>query len=239
MKRLLLFLLLVTAVLFAADAWQSKPYTQWTKNDVERLTSSSPWAQTVVLRSPNMTQLRRKTGQFASGPDEGEGAANPEVDYKIAIRTARPIREALVRATALEQKYEQMDSAARAQFDQKWNAYLAQVPDKIIFHVRYSSNATEIDRQLANYWQTQTLDTLKVDTYLNSPDGERITPIAFWAGKGASREFQIAFPRPKEPLTKSSFSVEFKHPDVTSQPSSRITARFSVKDLEYKGEVTY
>lgn len=239
MKRVLILVLLFTATLFAADFWQSKPYTEWTKGDLERLTSSSPWAQTVVLRSANMTQIRRQTGKFANGPDEGEAAANPEVDYKISLRTARPIREALVRATALDQKYDQMDSAAKAQFDQKWNAYLAQSQDKIIFHVKYSSNATEIDRQLATYWQTQTVETLKSDTFMNGPDGERVAPIAFWTGKGAVREFQIAFPRPKESGKKSSFSVEFKHPDVTSQPSSRITARFNLKDLEYKGEVTY
>jgi len=133
-----------------------------------------------------------------------------------------------------------MDAASKAQFDQKWNTFLAQRPsDKVIFHVKYASNTSEVDRQLASYWQTQTLDTLKVDTYMNGPDGERVSPVAFWVGKGASREFQLAFARPKEAPKKASFSVEFKHPDVTNQPSTRITARFNVKDLEYKGELTY
>jgi hypothetical protein len=243
MKRIL-GLTVTVAILIAAalatDFWQSKPYTEWTKREVERITTSSPWAQTVVLRKANMAQIRRQTGKFATGAGEGEGTPDPEVDYAISLRTARPIREALVRESALSQKYEQMDATAKAQFDQKWSQFLAQrFPDKVIINVKYSSNTTDVDRQLAAYWQSQTLDTVKVETYLNGPDGERLPPIAFWAGKGASREFQLAFARPAEAPRNASFSIEFKHPDVTDQPSSRITARFNVKDLEYRGEITF
>jgi hypothetical protein len=242
MKRfsIVVMLLTVAVAALAADFWAAKPYTQWSKAEMERIRTTSPWAQTVVLRTANMVQIRRQTGKFASGAGEGEGTVNPEVSYAISLRTARPIREAVVREAALEQKYEQMDATAKAQFDQKWNAFLAQpTPDKIIFHVKYASNTTEVDRQLAAYWQVQTLETLLSDTYMNGPDGERVAPIAFWAGKGGSREFQLAFPRPKEAPKKASFSVEFRHPDVTQQPSTRITARFNVKDLDYKGEITY
>lgn len=242
MKRAFIVFVVLTAALggLAADFWQSKPFTEWTKKDVEQITSSSPWAQTVVLRKANLVQLRRETGKFATGAGEGEGAANPEVDYAIVLRTARPIQEAVVRAAALDQKYDQMDSVSKARFDQKWSQFLAQrFPDRVIVHVKYSSNTTDVDRQLASYWQAQTLDTIKVDTYLNSPDGERVSPIAFWVGKGAAREFQLAFPRPTEAPKKASFSIEFKHPDVTDQPASRITVRFNVKELEYHGEISF
>ncbi len=242
MKRILLFVLVLTVALaaLAADFWQSKPYTEWTKQDVERIASSSPWAQTVVLRKANLTQIRREFGKFATGAGEGEGTANPEVNYSISLRTARPIREAVARATALSQKYDQMDSAAKAQFDKKWDLFIAQsFPDRVIVNVKYSSTTTDVDRQLAAFWQSQTLDTVKIDAYLNGPEGERLAPIAFWAGKGASREFQLAFPRPAEAPKQSSFSIEFKHPDVIDQPSTRITARFNVKDLEYRGQITF
>ncbi|HET7841883.1 MAG TPA: hypothetical protein VFM21_09770 [Terriglobia bacterium] len=232
--------LAVTVASLAEEFWQSKPYTEWTKKDVDSMLSSSPWAQTVVLRKANLTPVRREFGKFATGAGEGEGTGNPEVDYSIYLRTSKPIRQAVVRAAALEQKYEQMDAASRTQFDKKWKQFLAQpFEDKIIVHVKYSSTTTDVDRQLATYWQAQTLDSVKSETFLNGPEGERLSPIAFWVGKGAAREFQFAFPRPREAPLRASFSIEFKHPDVTDQPASRIIARFNVKDLVYQGEVTF
>lgn len=242
MKRafILIVAVLIAVACFAADFWQSKPFSEWTKKEVEQMTSSSPWAQTVVLRRANMTQIRREFGKFATGAGEGEGTANPEVNYAICLRTARPIREAVVRDAALTAKYEQMNEAGKAKFDQKWSKFLDQhYPDTIIVHVKYSSTTTDVDRQLATYWQSQTLETMKVDTYFNSPEGERLAPVAFWVGKGAAREFQMAFPRPIEAPKIKSFSIEFKHPDVTDQPASRVIARFNVKDLDYKGEITF
>lgn len=232
--------LFVALLVVGAEFWQAKPYTSWTQKEVDAITSSSPWAQAVVLRKVNLVQVRREFGKFATGAGEGEGTQNPEVSYTVSLRTAQPIREAIARAAAFDQKYDQMDSSSKKQFDQKWGQFLAQqFADKVIVNVKYSANTTDVDRQLATYWQGQTLDTIKVDTYMNGADGERVAPIAFWAGKGASREFQLAFPRPAKSPNKASFSIEFKHPDVTDEPSSRIIARFNVKDLQYHGQVTY
>ena len=244
MKRLIAIsitvILGVASLLAATDFWKTKPYTSWSGKEIKAITSSSPWAQTVVLRVANMTQIRRSTGTFMTGAGEGEGTQNPEIDYAVSLRAALPIREAIARQAALDEKYDQMDAAAKAQFDQKWGQFLAQTfPDKIIANVRYSANSADVDRQLANYWQNQTLATMQADTYMNGPSGERVAPIAFWTGKGASRDFQLAFPRPAEAPLKASFSIEFKHPTVTDQPATRIIVRFNVKDLEYKGKVTY
>src|SRR6185437_1578237 len=115
----------------------------------------------------------------------------------ISMRTAQPIREAVVLHAALQRKYDAMDAAARKAFDELWAQYLAQpVGDKVIFDVVYRSTATNVDRELANCWQTPPLDSTKViDAYMIGPDGKRVEPIAFVAGKGASRQFQLAFPR--------------------------------------------
>ena len=228
------------ASLWAADFWLAKPYTSWTRKDIESISTSSPWAQTVVLRKANLTQIRREFGKFATGAGEGEGTPNPDVVYAISLRTALPIREAVARTAALDKKYDEMDSISKTQFDQKWQAFVAQqFPDRMIVNVKYSANTADVDRQLASYWQSQTLETQKAETYMNGPEGLRVAPIAFWVGKGASREFQLAFPRPAESPRKESFSIEFKHPDVTDQPATRIIGRFQIKDLEYKGKITY
>jgi hypothetical protein len=49
MKRILPLLLILTIPLPAADFWQSKPYTEWTDKEVQKLLSNSPWSKEVVV----------------------------------------------------------------------------------------------------------------------------------------------------------------------------------------------
>jgi hypothetical protein len=45
MKKIALALLLFACCLFAADVWQSKPYTEWTDKDLQKMMTNSPWAR--------------------------------------------------------------------------------------------------------------------------------------------------------------------------------------------------
>ncbi len=278
---LVFFLLIALALAWGADFWTRKPFSEWSEKEVKRLLSDSPWAKTFTLRDPVLMQSRREVGKFSTTTVEGEGPKDPEVDYIVYLRTAQPVREALVRSAQLEQKYDRMDDAARQAFDARWRQFLASpVADKIIFHVRYSSNITDIDRKLANYWQTQTLDSLLPDTYMTTSAGKRVSPVAFWVGKGGAREFQLAFPRPAAEDRDAALAVEFKVPDMfdpalrtsrdavavgdfgqpprrdagtalnqqedieartkaTLQRGTRLYLKFSLKEMEYKGAVTY
>jgi hypothetical protein len=47
MQRLIA--LLAVFSLYAADAWQSKPFTDWTDKDVQKILTSSPWAHSVSI----------------------------------------------------------------------------------------------------------------------------------------------------------------------------------------------
>ena len=39
----------LTISLWAADFWQTKPYTEWNDKDTQKLLNSSPWAREVEL----------------------------------------------------------------------------------------------------------------------------------------------------------------------------------------------
>jgi hypothetical protein len=49
MKKLLPLFLTLALSLWAADFWQSKPYTDWSDKDVQKLLSSSPWAKEISI----------------------------------------------------------------------------------------------------------------------------------------------------------------------------------------------
>ncbi len=240
MALLTMVFLVTVGVLGFSDFWKDKPYTKWTEKEVRTLLNDSPWAKSTTLRKPILKQIRRETGQFSDLAGEGEGVPDPTIQYTVYVRTARPVREALVRKAQFEAKYDKMDDAARKKFDEQWSKFLgAKDDDRIIIQVTYSSNIGEIDRQLMNYWQTQTVSTIQNTAAMTMPNGERVAPLAFWTAKGAGREFQLAFPRPKEGPQSKAFSVEFVNPDTRVEPNSRIFTRFEFKEMNYGGEVAY
>ncbi len=49
MRKLAATLFVLTLSLWAADFWQSKPYTEWSEKDIDKLLHNSPWARQVSL----------------------------------------------------------------------------------------------------------------------------------------------------------------------------------------------
>ncbi len=229
MKRTLPICLIVVtfiAAAFAADFWGSKPYTKWSQADATRLLTNSPWAKTTTMRTGTMSG-RGGVQTVAEAQDA------PMIQYAVSIRSAEPVRQANARMAAITRKYDKMDEAARKEFDDKWNKYLeTKFPETVVIAVNYESNVPDTDRQLTNYFQAQTLETIKSTTALILPDGTRVEPTAFASGP---HEMQIAFPRPKDLAPTASFSIEFKHPDLPDQPSRRISSKFSLKDMVFNG----
>jgi hypothetical protein len=78
MRTLILLVLGGAACLFAADFWTSKPYTDWTPKEVQKLMSDSPWARRAdvplsVKMPPGTSQSEgggRGRGSRGSGPGE-------------------------------------------------------------------------------------------------------------------------------------------------------------------------
>ena len=225
-------LLLVVTAALAADFWNSKPVNKWSASEATRLLTDSPWAHMYTMRTA--TRSGRGTQAVADAQVE------PQINYTVYLRSARPIRQAKMRMAALDKKYDKMDDAARKDFDAKWGQYVdTESPDKILVMVAYGSNVPDTDRQLAVYFQNQTLETVAATTSLTAPDGKHIDAVGYRVGQGNSREFQLEFPRPADMPVDGSFLVEFKHPDVADQSSRRISTKFSLKDMKYGGALVY
>jgi hypothetical protein len=91
----------------AADFWETKPFTMWSDQEVQQITTDSPWAKKIVV---------------AAGGRAGGAADTPVV---ISWRSALPMRQALARMQiglggALTPQ-------ARAVLDQKENGYVVSV----------------------------------------------------------------------------------------------------------------
>src|SRR5579871_1892332 len=59
MKRIAPFLLLAGFPLWAADFWQSKPFTAWGEKDIQRMLINSPWAHAVGITTAQPSNVGR------------------------------------------------------------------------------------------------------------------------------------------------------------------------------------
>lgn len=255
MKKIVLIVVFLSAA-FAADKqfWAHKPYEQWSQAECQKMLHDSPWAKTITMRQPTMRALSRGFGRTASA-DNGTGERTPEVEYTAQLRSARPLREGYIRLKEIQSHYDSMPDDAKSKTKGAFEQYLSQqFDDKIVVVVEYGSNLPEIDSVLANYWQSRTLDQVRNTTLLSGPDGDRVAPIAYVAGRGAGREFEFVFPRnaaaaQAHPDTPLAFEFippppfDGTTPPLTAGPGLALTDRlyfkFQPKEMLVDGKVSY
>ena len=97
--KALLALLALMLFIGAAAAQKDKPWTEWTKKDVEKMLNDSAWGQTQID-----TDTSEMTWSTAPRPIDGKGAINQatSVNYYIRFVSAKPIRQAYARLAELD-----------------------------------------------------------------------------------------------------------------------------------------
>ncbi len=181
----LTFFLAATSAL-AQEFWDKKDYTQWSKQDCKRMLENSPWAG----RHDIVVALSSAQGYSASG-----GESSEQTSYIFHLVSALPIRQAMVRQTMIERKYDKMSAADKKTFDENTEKFLgAEFPDNVVVRVVFVSNIPNTQRTLMQFWQQQTLESVKDSTFLIGPNKQKIPPLSFSVAHGGN-EFQFIFPR--------------------------------------------
>src|SRR5215471_2107476 len=148
------------ATVQGGDFWQKKDYRQWNEAECRKMLENSPWAAVYPIGSVSMEVLRG--GRNSTSPNDLNHENTPRVEYHVQIRSALPIRQAVVRQALIKQKYDQMTPDQKKAIDQQTEKYLAgNYQDRIALYVGYGANIKDDDTNLATYWQKQTTDLLK------------------------------------------------------------------------------
>jgi len=258
MPRILGIYLLMAAgaaACLGADFWEKKPYKEWSQKDCAKMLEDSPWAKTLTL-----TKVEIMADETAANATMGSGQ-QPYIKYQAQLRSAVPIRQAMVRQMQLAQKYDSLPVEQKQQFDKKVEEFLAGgSPDAVIVHVTYMANSQTNELELARNWQSRTMDLLKNSVYLIGANGLRV-PIAQYAvAQGGQHEFQFIFPRQYEGKTllgpeDKSLRLEFPYPIVNGigdpnvngigdpvvdrMAHGRAFMEFKVKKMIFEGNLSY
>jgi hypothetical protein len=150
MKKIPLFLLALGVCLWAADFWQTKPYTDWSDKEIEKIKTNSPWSKQVPLPTSGgggPDTGRGKRGGSGSGGDldstlgSGTGAggrgSNPSevgggaipgagagLTLTVSWRTALPVREAVAKEKFGAEAATSADAKKIIEEEQKFYAIL-------------------------------------------------------------------------------------------------------------------
>ncbi len=244
MKRMIclsISALLLFATAFAADFWEKKEYKQWSQSECKKLLEDSPWAKQFTLSS--VTGIDNSAASRES-TDQGQ----PYIKYQIQFRSAKPVRQAIVRQQQFATKYDSLSAGQKQEFDKTADSFIsADLSESVIVNVTYATNNRDNDRDLARYWQSQTADLLKNTVYLSNTKGEKIYLSNFVAAQGAERSFQFIFPRELngKPLIDGMkdkiLKLEFAYPIIGNlgDPSSGTSSTGSNQGAKGRGYLEF
>jgi hypothetical protein len=236
----LLFPALILTAVFAApkaEFWESKAFDEWSLKECQKLLQDSPWAKNYQLTSA------QSIGGL-SGGDATDGQP-PYVTYQVQLRSAHPIRQAMIRQMQIAQNYEKMSVEQKKQFDQSSQSFLmADTSNVVIVYLSYKTNLPNNYRDLSRYWQTQTVELLNHSVYLSGSKGDKVPIAQYIPGQEGGNDFQFIFPRKvngKEVLgpDDKELRLEFAYPVVGRIGDGRGFIEFKVDKMKVNGEAVY
>ncbi len=235
-NRIATFLLVFAflAPVLAEDFWDKKPMDKWSKGDVKKLLTDSPWAREYAMSAVQIATMGMTggnlSGAVATSTERG-GDTNVVTSYVLQLRSARPVRQAVVRESQLASNYDAMNAEQKAQFDARARQYIdLQFPEEVVVYVKYGVTNPAWTQDMVRYWTTQTTETMKNSVYLITPKNDRMPLTSFKLAQGQA--FQFSFARPKDIGPDGSLKVEFVHPDkLCSQTETRILVEFKLKNM--------
>jgi hypothetical protein len=206
---------------WAGDGWVDKDWKQWSKDEVKVVLHDSPWSKKWAKGQVNTSAA--VPGVSGAGKEGAAGENAPEIDYYLQIRSAMPVREAVIREAQLERGYDSFTESEKKAFDAQSIPFLNRnYGDVIVVHVLYSSNVQAFERQLAEHWQNIRTGAIPEEVFLINERGDRVPPTHFSSPRGGAYEFDLAFPRTinGEPVIHErdkTFQIEFHNPAVGTQ----------------------
>jgi hypothetical protein len=225
MKSLLLALGMVLAglALWAADVWVSKPYTDWSAKDVDKIMTDSPWAKPVTV----ILDLGRGSGSAGGAPSPevnnsggaDPGVAPPETNLCVRWQTAPTLMQALVkwRYGAQAGTSEKAQKSLRPE-DRYYVIWVAGLPN---------SAGTRDRVAKASLLALTTLAVKRKDAIV-------ATDVLFDPGPGRGRitDAHFVFPR------KIAFSPDDKEIEFTTHfGKTKVQAKFALKSMVIDGRL--
>lgn len=240
-------------LVYSQTSLPNKPYTQWSKSEAETVLNSSAWTSQQEVRIKFDKETQVAAGSY--NPSVVSSTAAPEaktevntqmpVDFifTLRLRSALPIREALVRLKNLNTDIEGMSPEQLAAFDKQTKGLL-QCPactDNYVVTLSSRSKNNPGADAVFSVFKGGRLADLQRYVFIANERGERRPLVYYVAPKVPGDEATFFFPRANEkgePL----LGPENKELLVNlndNQPNSVSNFRIDVSKLVVNGKVEF
>lgn len=240
MNKIMIAILLTCTFMLSISAQKKvKPWTEWSKKEVQKMLDDSPWSQTQIdtdtselFYSPTAPGNR---GTNASSRTSG-GATNQATSVKYSIRflSAKPVRQAFARVVELTQDKPnaQLSEQLRGFVERSFDQFIAVAVTYESSDQRYSGNALQA-------FNSANTSQLKNNTYLERKDGKRVFLQQYIAPAKDGIGAKFIFPRivDDQPFLKAD-SGEVRFVSEVGK-NIKLNMRFKVSDMMYNGQLEY
>jgi predicted Holliday junction resolvase-like endonuclease len=199
----ILLIFVLTLLISAVAQKKSKPWTEWSEKEIDKMLNESAWGQTQtetdtseMFYKPNSSNRmgnRPLEGSSGSGNNRSaQGQLNQatSINYRIRLLTAKPIRQALARRVLMQ----------KPELAEQLNAFVERQNDRFI--VDYDSKDSRYSGPAMQIFNSSNTGTLKNNTYLENKDGKRLFLQEYIApiNDGMGAKFVFSRTMENEPL---------------------------------------
>ena len=244
-KLLCAALIIYSSIAGAFAQQQSKPWSEWSKKEVDKTLNDSPWAQTQtdtdtseMNYSPTISQTtsgRREDTRIAEASRTESGAKNSaiSVKYRVRLLSAKPIREALARTVLSAQEKENPELAQQLQgfVDRDFNEY-------VVVAVTVEASDQRYTAPIAQAFGSATAEILKNSTYLERKDGKRLFLLEYRPPSNDGMGAKFIFSRSVEGASfiGDSDSMRFV---AEFNDKLKLNVKYKISDMKYNGKLEY
>jgi hypothetical protein len=256
MKRYLrAVLIVIVAGLFGAIHAQNdlpkKPFSEWTKKEIEKILNDSPWATQREVRIKFDKETQKAAGSYSGVSAAAAAQADTEVSsqapvdfvFTVRLRSALPVRQAMVRLKNLETNTEKMTGEQRAAFDKQTRGLLecpACAANYVVTLSSKSKNSPGADAVYTTFKGGRLTD-LQRYVYIANERGDRRSLVFFVPPKAPGEEAVFFFPRADEKgtplLTPANKELLINLTD--NQANSITNFKLDVSKLVMNGKVEF
>lgn len=238
------FVILVLAI--ASLAQKQKPWTEWSRKDVDKTLNDSAWGQTQTEGTdPNsssssstsaITQVaapRAADRDINRQGESGEGKPSTVVKYFVRFLSAKPVRAAFARKVLLAKG--QSDEALTTQLQTFIDRDFA---DYIVVSVGVEVANEKMAGPIMKAFTAATTEALAKNVYLERKDGKKLYLMDYRAPVEDGMGAKFVFPRTFEgqPFLNETDSVRFV---AQLNERMKLNTRYKLSDMHYDGKLEY
>lgn len=235
-------------ILFAASAaaQKTKPWTEWSEKDAEKILNDSAWGQTqtegdssaessstsAITSTTAARESQVRNASAAKNAESGERKDAMSVHYRVRLLSAKPIRAAFVRMVELQGATPERVAQLRTFVDRDFGDYIV---------VTITMDGNDRKRMGLAIEEISKADTsvLKTTTYLERKDGKRVALMDYRAPIQDGLGAKFVFPRTLEGkpfIEANSSEVRFA---TEVGKVVKVSKRFKVSEMMYDGKLEF